>query len=104
MNIGVLKECVKQGMIEWRKHVFQRMMERGISKADINEIILEGELIYSYDNDKPFPSALFLKKVNNRPLHVVAALDDNGKKVYIITAYEPSQDLFESDYKTRRKL
>ena len=80
-------------------------LERGISKSDVKEVLLEGELINSYDYDRPFPSALFFKKVNNRPLHVVTALGDNNRKVYIITAYEPSLDLFESDYKTtRRKL
>ncbi len=104
MDIGTLKKYVTRGWIEWRKHVFQRMLERGVSKSDVKKVLLEGELINSYDYDQPFPSALFFKKVNNRPLHVVAALDDNNRKVYIITAYEPSVDLFESDYKTRRKL
>jgi hypothetical protein len=80
------------------------MLEREISKIDVKQVILEGELINSYDYDQPFSSALFFKKVNNRPLHVVAALGDNNRKVYIITAYELSLDLFESDYKTRKKL
>lgn len=104
MNAERVKEYINHGYIEWRKHVFQRMLERGISKNDVKEVLLKGEIINKYEDDKPFPSALFFKKVNNRPLHTVAALDDINKKVYIITAYEPSLDLFESDYKTRKKL
>ena len=68
MDIGTLKKYVTRGWIEWRKHVFQRMLERGVSKSDVKKVLLEGELINSYDYDQPFPSALFFKKVNNRPL------------------------------------
>jgi hypothetical protein len=41
--------------------------------------------------------------VKMRPLHVVAAMDEAGRRAYIITAYEPSLEIFESDYRTRRK-
>lgn len=63
MDIGILKEYVIRGWIEWRKHIFQRMLEREISKIDVKQVILEGELINSYDNDQPFPRALFLRKL-----------------------------------------
>jgi hypothetical protein len=38
-----------------------------------------------------------------KPYHVVAAYDDGNEKVYVITAYEPSLEAFEPDYRTRRK-
>ena len=103
MNIKLLKECVASNSIEWRKHVFERMLERDISRNDVKEVLLNGELINNYPKDKPFPSALFFKLVNNRPLHVVAAIDSNKGKVFIITAYEPSLEIFKKDFKTRRK-
>ena len=103
MNIEHLKEYVSSNSIEWRKHVFERMLERDISRSDVKEVLLNGELISNYPKDKPFPSALFFKVVNSRPLHVVAAIDLNKGKVFIITVYEPSLEIFKKDFKTRRK-
>jgi len=103
MNIELLKKCVSTNSIEWRKHVFERMLERDISRNDVKEVLLYGELINNYPKDKPFPSALFFKLVNSRPLHVVAAVDSNKEKLFIITAYEPSLEIFKKDFKTRRK-
>ncbi len=79
------------------------MLERDISRSDVKDVLLNGELIKNYPKDKPFPSALFFKLVNSRPLHVVAAIDSNKGKVFIITAYEPSLEIFKKDFKTRRK-
>ena len=50
-----------------------------------------------------FPSALFLGYNDFVPLHVVAAFDEEQGKVYVITAYEPSLEIFEPDFRTKRK-
>ncbi len=99
-----LAKAVLNDAIEWRKHALQRMLERNISRADAREVILHGEVIEDYPADKPFPSALFFKSVGGRPLHVVVAFDSNGEKAYVITAYEPTLDKFEPDFRTRRRL
>lgn len=78
------------------------MLEREISRSDVLSVILEGEVIERYPDDGPFPSVLMFKVVGNRPLHVVASYNSEKNKAYIVTAYEPSQDTFESDMKTRR--
>ena len=103
MNIEKLKIAVKTNNIEWRKHVFQRMLERNIERADVKRVITEGEVIENYEDDKPYPSALFFKIINNRPLHALVAFDEEQNKTYIITSYEPNLEIFESDYKTRKK-
>jgi hypothetical protein len=41
--------------------------------------------------------------VDNRQIHLVVALDEERIKAYIITADEPSRDIFESDNIARRK-
>ena len=38
----------------------------------------------------------------NRPIHVVAAYDTESDITHIITAYEPSLNLFMDDLKTRK--
>jgi Domain of unknown function (DUF4258) len=52
----------------------------------------------------PFPSTLFLGYTGGKPLHVVASCDEINRRAFVITAYEPSKDVFESDYRTRKKL
>ena len=61
-----------------------------------------GARIEDYPEDVPYPSALFLGWVEGKPLHVVAALDAPAQWAYIITAYEPDLEHFESDYRTRK--
>ena len=103
MNIEKLKIAINAGDIEWRKHAFQRMLERNITRENVKEVVVKGELIEDYEGDKPFPSALFFKVVNNRKIHVVIAFDAKQNKAHVITTYEPTLDIFESDYKTRKK-
>jgi hypothetical protein len=98
-----MREAVAQARIQWRKHVLQKLAERGIQQDAVREVLLNGEHIRDYTEDRPFPSALFLGYIAGKPLHVVAALDAINKEVFVITAYEPSLDVFEPDYRTRRK-
>ncbi len=83
----------------WRKHALERMLERGISRAEVVTAVQNGEVIEEYPSDFPYPSCL-MYNLENEPLHVVAAMD--GQKRFIITVYRPSLEEFESDYKTRK--
>jgi hypothetical protein len=65
------------------------MMERGIRRAEVPEAILSGDEIEDYPTDRPFSSGLFLGWIGLRPLHVVVAYDPEGRRAYVITAYEP---------------
>jgi hypothetical protein len=102
-NLNLLRDAVTHGRIQWRKHVLQKLAERGIQQDSVREVLLSGERIRDYTEDRPFPSALFLGYTGGKPLHVVVAFDEINKQVFLITAYEPSLDVFESDYRTRRK-
>lgn len=88
------------GEFIWRKHAAQRMMERAISRDEVMQCALSGEIIETYADDSPYPSCLVLH-VGLKPLHIVMALD--GTTCYIITAYRPNSDEFEHDFKTRKK-
>lgn len=103
MDRILLSEAVKNGRIEWKRHSLERMMEREITRDEVKKVLLEGELIIEYTNDTPFPSGLFLDWVKGEPLHVVASFDYESKWCFIITAYRPDLEHFESDYKTKRK-
>jgi hypothetical protein len=102
MNRDQLIEAIQNGMIEWQTHVLERMMKRGISREIVKQVLLEGEIIEDYPDDKPFPTALFLGWSHGEPFHVVTALDPISGYGFVITVYRPDLDHFESDYKTRR--
>ena len=102
MNLSSLKKAINNGQYLWRKHALARLAERGIKQEEALEVIQEGEVIENYPDDTPYPSCLIFKKINERPIHVVVALDSEDDFAYIITVYEPSSEEFESDFKTRR--
>lgn len=96
-------EYVKHNRIRWQKHALERMMERNIFRTDVKQILLDGEIIEEYPDDRPYPSGLFLGFINSEPLHVVVAIDSTSHWCYIITAYKPDSKHFKEDFKTRRK-
>lgn len=102
MDLNLLRKSIEKGNLDWKKHVTQRLVERGLTRADV--LGQKGEIIRDYPDDSPCPSALFLGFANSRPIHIVAAYNEANDMTHIITAYEPSPEFFTDDFKTKRKL
>ena len=85
----------------YRLHAIERMFERDISESDVEDAINNGEVIQSYTDDKPYPSFLSLKYINEKALHVVYALDEN-KTFIVITVYRPDNKIWTNNFKTKR--
>ena len=103
MKIENLRELATKRKIKWTAHVAQRIQERDISRIDVINCIVSGEIIEPYQDDYPNPSCLmFGFTANGKPVHVVVGADSDF--LYIITAYYPNLHKFEADLKTRRKL
>jgi hypothetical protein len=79
------------------------MFSRSISKREVVLVLESGKDVAEYPDDHPFPSKLILGFVENRPIHVVVAYDKNEKTCILITAYVPDLEIWDSDYKKRRK-
>lgn len=103
MDLDELREVIRSGAFQWRKHTLIRLAERNIPQHSVVEIIMKGEIIEDYPHNTPFPSCLMLGWVEGTAYHVVVSFDRNSKIGYIITAYQPSLDRFEPDFKTRRR-
>ena len=101
INIEALRDICRTNKIKWTLHSLKRIRERKILSSAVIDSILQGEAIIHYHDDKPFPSYLVFNKDSISPLHVVASAD--ADTVYIITAYVPTLDEWESDYKTKRE-
>jgi hypothetical protein len=80
------------------------MFERGIRINAIRSVIESGEVIGDYPDDKPFSSCLIFGLFEDRPIHIVIAIDAVSQKCYIITAYVPDLDIWNPDFRTKRLL
>jgi hypothetical protein len=78
------------------------MFERAVSPALVLSIISKGEVIASYPDDVPFPSALLLGFDGQRPLHLVVARDPKSGLCLVVTVYLPDPDVWSEDFRTRR--
>ncbi len=101
-ELRAMRAAVQAGHVDWQRHALERLSERGISRHDVVQTLLNGERIEDYPDDYPFPSALFLDFRGGRPLHVVVAFNSSQARAAIITAYEPDSARFEDNFSTRR--
>ncbi len=89
-----------QKLYEVSAHAEEKLAERDIAHAEIEQAMANPTLLEDYPADKYGPSCLILGfTAKDRPIHVVLAYPPGVK---IITAYVPSLDQWESDYKTRK--
>ena len=86
----------------YRQHAIKRMYERRISEAEIHRALETGQVIESYPNDMPHPSALLFGMAGAKAVHVVYADNSAGNERIIITVYEPDPAIWHEDLKTRR--
>lgn len=101
LMIEDIRKLCKDDTIIMTAHVINRCKERNINSDSVINVIMHGEIIRQYEDDKPFPSCLLLgMSLDNRYLHVVVASDSIN--LHIITAYYPNTDEWESNFKTRK--
>ncbi len=92
-------EC---SQVYFSRHAVERLFQRGISAETISELLLSGEVIASYPEDKPYPSVLLLGFAEQQPVHAVVARDPATSSCYLVTVYRPDPMLWGSGFKTRR--
>ncbi len=88
--------------LRFSRHALERMFQRVINPDTVASIIEEGEVIAGYPDDQPFPSVLLLGFLNNQPVHVVVARDEDTSDCLVITVYRPDPAFWDKTYKTRR--
>jgi hypothetical protein len=103
-DLSLAKVRAQNDRIAFKRHAIIRMQQRGIRADDVKSMLLAAEIVEEYAHDHPLPSALLLGVTpTHRPLHAVVAIDstDDGM-LWVITVYEPDQQNWDSDLKTRR--
>jgi hypothetical protein len=100
MDIRPIQEQVSKSAYQWRRHALQRSIERSIAEEEVVEILLNGEIIEEYPEDKYGPSCLILGRTQSgRPLHVQCSLPPT---IWIITLYEPDPQEW-IDWRSRKR-
>ena len=100
----LLKKLAREERLAFKKHALLRLYQRKISVDEIKDALSRGEVIESYPYDEPLPSFLVLGyTLNMRPLHVVVALDPEEEMVWVITAYQPSEEEWEEGFRRRKR-
>ena len=101
ISIADLRRMCDNTSIRWTEHIAQRMLKRGITRAQVKDAIRTGEIIEQYPDDYPYPSCLLLGyDAAGKPLHVVCGQGPDS--VWMVTAYYPDPAEWEDDLKTRR--
>ncbi len=105
MNSDILefiKSCIVRRKIHWTYHINMRLKERSITREAILRSVETYEIIEEYPEDKYLPSYLVYAKYENRIIHIQIATDVGNDNVTIVTAYKPTLDKWEKNFKTRR--
>ena len=78
------------------------MIERGITVAEVRDVLQNGEVIEEYKADLP-PRYLMLGWSGKRAIHVVGEDDPVTDETTIVTAYEPDMERWKAGFRERRK-
>ena len=83
-------------------YVLKRMIERGITVAEVRDVLENGEVIEEYLADEP-PRYLMLGWSGDRPIHVVGEDDPVAQETTVVTVYEPDSRLWKAGFRERRR-
>ena len=86
----------------FRVHALQRMFRRGISEADVKQVLETGEAIEDYPEDRPYPSRLILGFTAGHPIQIVVADNHQAQETIVIIVYEPDPKRWDATFRRRR--
>ena len=103
MDIETIQSKVRVGKYAISFTHTEKLRERMIESADLEEAVFNGSIIESYSDDPRGPSCLILGFAKSgKPLHIVFG-NVEEEELLIVTAYEPDPEEWEKDWKTRKR-
>jgi hypothetical protein len=88
--------------LRYSRHAFERMFQRGIPPEAVEQLVAVGEVIATYPDDTPYPSALLLGLHDGEPFHAVVARDVVSGDCQVVTVYRPDPALWDRTYRSRK--
>lgn len=97
-----IRARMRQNDFRISKHAVRRMDLRARTLADVQQVVLRGELIREYPDEVPYPEYLFLgyPGSSGTPCYVVVASND---ETVIVTVHDHDPEVYEPDHRTRRE-
>ncbi|MEJ2725051.1 MAG: DUF4258 domain-containing protein [Deltaproteobacteria bacterium] len=103
MDIEKIRSRIRVGKYSISFTHTEKLRERMIEAADVEEAIFRGSIIELYSDDPRGPSCLILGfGRSGKPLHIVCG-NLEEEELLIITAYEPDPEEWENDWNTRKR-
>lgn len=103
IDIEKAREWAAQDRFSLKRHSLLRMFQRSITVDEVKEALQNCEEIEEYPTDRPLPSSLVLGyTLQKRPLHLVIALEQKEKLVWVITTYEPDPTVWKTGFTERK--
>ena len=100
MDIDEIRRLCEADYVRWTDHAIKRIIQRGISRSDVKNVLLNGTIIEQYPDDYPYPSCLVLGITpEKRCLHVICGI--GGGEVWIISTYYPVAGKWMDGFSTR---
>lgn len=103
MDIEEIQDVVRVNKMQFSKHAIKQLDIRNIKKQEVYDCLFSGKIIKEYADDRPLPSCLILGyQEDGTPLHIVCAKGEGD--VVLITAYYPSEEVWDSDFVSKRRV
>lgn len=101
----IQKNSVDRTKIDWTVHAIEEAFHDGFQQEEVERGLHRAEIIEDYPlRGRRLPDCLILGFTPaGRSFHCVVAIDEDNDRVILVTVYEPSQEAWESDLKTRKK-
>lgn len=98
-------QSIKKNQFRLTEHATMQRIVRDITIEDIKRALLNGEIIEHNPKSKPYPSCLVLGWLKSGdPIHVKCSMGTKEPRLRIVTVYEPSDEEWKLDYKTRKGM
>ena len=104
MNMRFILDCIHAQNYRITRHARIVMAERRISMQTAEQALEFGEIIEREPHATPYPSCLVLAWLpSGDPLHIKCSRSSHPPNLRIVTVYEPDDEQWQLDYKTRKK-
>ncbi len=104
MDMAFIRSRLKARNYRITGHARIVMGERRITASMLENAVEFGEIIEREPNDYPYPSVLVLGWLGSGdPLHLKCSKSPGTPNLRIVTVYEPDDEKWESDHKTRKR-